>query len=278
MAKNVKNLTHLVTGSTDGIGSHTCKRLAREGRPLIVHGRNPQRVKSAVEQIKKSAADPKLPIHGITADFSSLDEVRKLAHEVKTHLDGAPLGVLDNNAGVYELKKSMSKDGMEMTWAVNVAAPFLLTSLLLDTLPEGGRILNVASISAGSTIDFNNLQMEKGFSAHSSYSLSKLANIIFDLQLAKRLSAAGKGITANTCDPGTVNTKMLLAGWGPCGIPVHEANDQHWLITDPSLEGVTGQYFVGRRPCRPPSTALDESIQQKLWAVLEEQTGAQWSI
>ncbi|KAF5834363.1 hypothetical protein DUNSADRAFT_8985 [Dunaliella salina] len=195
---------------------------------------------------------------------------------------------------------------------VNVAAPFLLTSLLLDTLPENGRILNVASISAGSTIDFNNLQMvralqhpagpangacisttcrtcrwcmhfnnlqmEKGFSAHSSYSLSKLANIIFNMKLVKRLSAAGKGITANTCDPGTVNTKMLLAGWGPCGIPVHEANDEHWIITDPSLEGVTGQYFVGRRPCRPPSTALEESIQQKLWTHLEEQTGAQWSI
>lgn len=103
-----------------------------------------------------------------------------------------------------------------MTWAVNMVAPFLLTSLLLDTITD--RIINVSSISAGSHVDWDNLQMEKGFSSHSAYSLSKLAVQLFTAELAPRVAA--RGIVVNTLDPGTVNTKMLGAGWGMSGIPV----------------------------------------------------------
>lgn len=109
-----------------------------------------------------------------------------------------------------------SADGYEMTWAVNMVAPFLLTSLLLDTITD--RIINVSSISAGSHVDWDNLQMEKGFASHSAYSLSKLGVQLFTAELAPRVAA--RGIVVNTLDPGTVNTNMLGAGWGMCGIPV----------------------------------------------------------
>ncbi len=268
---------YLITGSTDGIGRHTAEKLCRAGSHVMVHGRNAARVKDAVDSLH-TVTDNHRNINSFIADLSDLSQVRRLADEVKETLEreNMELTCLINNAGVYEKQKVLAPSGFEMTWAVNVAAPFLLTSLLLDSIKE--RIVNVASVSASISIDFNNLQQEKGYSAHSSYSLSKLADIMLSFSLAERLAAAEKGpqITCNCLDPGTVNTKMLYAGWGPIGMRIEDANDLFYLATE--AEGVSGKYFVSSRESRAPGPAYDSDARQRLWEILEEQTGAQWSI
>lgn len=182
--------------------------------------------------------------------------------------------MLSNNAGIFAERLQKSEDGYELTWAVNVMAPFLLTSLLLDSITE--RIVNVSSISASSSIDFDNLQQEKGFSSHNSYSLSKLASQFFTRDLAD--VTRSRGVTANCLDPGTVNTKMLYAGWGPCGIDLEDANDEYKMITDPGMAGVSRQYRVGHRPRSMARCVEDKATRERLWRLLEEQTGAQWPV
>lgn len=274
MAAPLANRVFLVTGATDGIGAHTAQRLAREGGTVLVHGRSEARVAAAVAAVEAAGRDSGGAARGYVADFASLAAVRQLAQQVQR--DFPHLDVLINNAGVYEQQLQRSQDGLEMTWAVNVAAPFLLTACLLGTLRQ--RIVNVASISAASSLDFDNLQQERGFSAHGAYSLSKLADILFTYELSARLQAAGSPVTCNCLDPGTVNTKMLLAGWGPCGIPVKDADNEFLAAADPALAGVTGAHFVGGRQRQSPPITYDRSVQAQLWGVLQEQTGAQWSV
>jgi len=189
-------------------------------------------------------------------------------------VEGQTLTALVNNAGVYSQKYETSADGLEITWAVNVAAPFLLTSLLLDRVSD--RVVNVASISAAYSVDFGVFWQEMGYSPHTAYSMSKLANIMFSNELASLISAAGKGISSNSLDPGTVNTKMLLAGWGPIGMRVEDANDEFNICTRPSLG--TGNYFVSSSLCKPPPPAIDLEARKALWGMLCEQTKACWSL
>ncbi|EFN55890.1 hypothetical protein CHLNCDRAFT_48791 [Chlorella variabilis] len=245
-------------GSTDGIGLHTAQRLASQGATVLVHGRSEGRVQQAVQAVQQAGAGSGGSAQGFTEDLASLVGVRRLADRVQR--DHPSLHVLINNAG----------DGLEMTYAVNVAAPFLLTACLLGAVRE--RVVNVASISAASSIDFANLQQwgeahhsprikqERGYSAHGAYSLSKLADMLFTFGLAARLQAAGSPLTCNCLDPGT------------------DADDELRAATDPSLARVSGAYFVGGRPARSPAVAYDQEVQARLWGVLEEQTGAVWSV
>ncbi|WIA23484.1 hypothetical protein OEZ85_000229 [Tetradesmus obliquus] len=265
---------YLVTGSTDGIGLHTATKLAQAGATVLVHGRSKERVDRAVASICKAAGNSSSSssVKGYTADLSSLADVRQLAAAVQA--DHPQLYALVNNAGVYETQKKLSADGFENTWAVNVLAPFLLTSLLWQSVQ--GRIVNTASISAASHIDMANLQQERGYSAHDAYSLSKLCNIIFTLKLAELLQQQGSSVTANTLDPGTVNTKMLLAGWGRIGIDIGSANNTFKLLTDPNVADITGGYFISHRKSSPPSIAEDPLVQQQLWQLWQQQTGASY--
>ncbi|GAB4819829.1 hypothetical protein N2152v2_006875 [Parachlorella kessleri] len=234
--------------------------------------RSKSRVENAVSSIIKATGNDK--VQGYTADLGSLAAIRQLAEELRQQ--HPRISTLINNAGVFETQKRVSQDGFEMTWAVNVLAPFLLTGLLLDTITD--RVVNVSSISAAGQIDFNNLQQERGFSSHNSYSLSKLCSMLFTYELARRLKAAGSSVTANCLDPGTVNTKMLTAGWGPCGIEIEEADDEFSLATDPSVAGVSGAYFVSQQKRRSPQVSYDTSVQQRLWSILEEQAGMRYSV
>lgn len=165
-----------------------------------------------------------------------------------------------------------------MTWAVNVLAPFLLTQLLLPCVSWA--VVNTASISAGSTIDLTDLQGERrGYSAHGAYSLSKACNIAFTRKLAAMLSAAGGGVTTVALDPGTVNTKMLLAGWGRIGMDVAEADHTFALASDDAaLLNNCGAYFIGRRPSRPPACCDDPGMQDALWQLWEQQTGGAFQL
>lgn len=267
--QDVADKVFLVTGSTDGIGKHTARKLVQDGATVLIHGRNAMRVADTAAELAAAGSGS---VAAFTQDLSSLQGVRSLAADVKR--DFPRIDVLINNAAVFETEKRVSADGYEYTWAVNVLAPFLLTSCLLDVVAS--RIVNVSSLSASRGIDWDNLQQERGYSAHHAYSLSKLAMQMYTLQLAERLRA--RGITVNTLDPGTVNTKMLLAGWGRCGIEIEDANDLYWLSTSSDTAGVTGKYYVSRSERQMCQAAQDAAARQRLWDIMEVQTDARYPV
>lgn len=219
--------TILITGATDGIGQHTAKKLAADGNFLLVHGRRPNAGADLVEDLKKRGAKDVLYFN---ADLSDLDQVNELANEVLQKVNS--IDVLINNAGVFDPTPAHGVQGYDMTWAVNVMAPFLLTRRLLPFIAKSKddcpRIITTSSISQSSTLPPSDELFEtsgKAKSAHRAYSDSKLGDLMFTAQLAEILKANNSGensenykkIKCLTMDPGTVNTKMLLAGWGPCG-------------------------------------------------------------
>lgn len=268
---SAQDKTYFITGSTDGIGKHTAQALARlTGSTVLVHGRNAEKAQKAADEIKQSTGNQQVEAFG--GDLSSLAQTRKLAEAVQ---EAHPsIDVLINNAGVFATRRQTTEDGFELTWAVNVLAPFLLTTLLYKNIKE--RIVNVSSISAGSSIDFENLQAEKRFSDHGSYSLSKIAMQAFTKELADR-KPNSQGPTINCLDPGTVNTKMLDLGWGPCGMNVKEANYEFYLATDPAVANSHGEYFVSNRPYRMSRQVYEGEVRKRLWGIFEEQTGQKFA-
>jgi NAD(P)-dependent dehydrogenase (short-subunit alcohol dehydrogenase family) len=264
--------TALITGSTDGIGQHTAERLARDGWEVLIHGRNPARIAATLERIKKKAPEAKL--HAFQADFANFSDIRHLASDLSGKF--SKLDLLVNNAGVFAERMQTTADGNEYAFQVNVLSPFLLTALLLDAVaaaPEP-RIIITSSISQSGSLDWDNLQMEKGFSAHGSYSSSKLCNAMHTMELSERLktSSTSKHVTVNTLDPGTVNTKMLLAGWGECGIEVEAADNQFELGTSPKWKGQTGVYTCGNRESRASRPCYDPPQRRRLWKIMERLT------
>jgi NAD(P)-dependent dehydrogenase (short-subunit alcohol dehydrogenase family) len=244
----------LVTGATDGVGRHTAQRLAAAGAAVLVHGRDPSRAAAAAAALPHAPGAP--PHAALAADLSSLAAVRRLAAEARAALRGRRLAALVNNAGVFRERHALSAVGLEATWAVNVAAPCLLSALLLGELEAGGRVVYVASVSAASALgDFADVRAgapgappPPPYSAHAAYARTKLANICVGAELAARLAAAGRDVVSSALGPGTANTKMLLAGWGRVGIEVGAADDEFWLAA--AAEGgapAAGRYFVGRR-------------------------------
>lgn len=145
----------LITGATDGIGKHTATLLAQKGYTLLLHGRSQTRLDACTQEIQRIATKP---VHQYCADFESLAQVRDMARRIAA--EHADIHVLINNAGVYSPTKHITTDGLEATWQVNVVSQFLLTNMLLHTLRD--RVVNVASISAASSLDFDNLNQEKG--------------------------------------------------------------------------------------------------------------------
>ncbi|DBA70502.1 TPA: hypothetical protein ACH3X2_011903 [Trebouxia sp. C0005] len=265
---NLAGKKYLITGSTDGIGQHTASKLLAAGADVIIHGRNPKKLAEISKILASAAKGGKIASY--LCDLGSFADIRHFAEAVKA--EHSTINVLINNAGVFENSKSLSKDGYEMTWAINVLAPFLLTSLLKDIITE--HIVNVSSISAGRSIDFDNLQQEKGYSGDDSYALSKLASMMFTYDLAELMKP--KGVTVNCLDPGTVNTKLLIAGWGACGIDIKDANFEYQLATDPSLAKETGKYYVDGSQSRSPTVSHDPSVRKRLWRIMAEQTGASY--
>src|SRR5215210_5786673 len=195
----------LITGASSGIGKATAMGLANMGASVVMVGRDRGRGEAAMAEIKEKS--PNASVDLMLADVSSQQEIRRIADEFK---DAHPrLDVLINNAGVFSSKRITSADGIEMTFAVNHLAYFLLTNLLLDVLKDSApsRIVNVASgEQRNATIDFDELQGEKGYKGAKAYSQSKLANVLFTYELARRLE--GTGITANCLHPGVVGTNL----------------------------------------------------------------------
>lgn len=275
----------LITGATNGIGLSAAKELARRGAKLAIVARSEGRAAEALRQIK-DASSRGGDVDVLLADLASQTSVRRLAAEV---LERYPkLDVLINNAGAVYSSRQVTEDGIELTWAVNHLAPFLLTTLLLDRLQKNApaRIITTSSQAhQGARIPFNDMAAERSYGSFGfrRYSETKLANILFTLELARRLE--GTGVTANCFHPGVVasgfnrnnSTLMRLAMTivKPFSrSPEKGAETLVWLADSPQVSGVSGDYFVDMRQVSPSAAAQDTEAARRLWAVSEEQTSA----
>ncbi|CAN5746958.1 SDR family oxidoreductase [soil metagenome] len=271
----------LVTGATSGLGQVTAHELARKGATVVVVGRSWQKAETTVDEIKSQTSNEN--VEYLLADLSSQQEIRNLASEFKTrheHLD-----VLVNNAGAIFSEYGETVDGIERTFAVNHLNYFLLTNLLLDTLKAGApsRVVNVASgAHNGAGLDFDDLGIRQNYGFMKAYSRSKLANVLFTYELARRLE--GTGVTANALHPGAVATNFGSnnAVWYARPVlalfhlfattPEKGAETSVHLASAPEVEGVTGQYFANKKPVASSKASYDEETARRLWHVSEALT------
>ncbi len=277
----MRGKTCVVTGANSGIGLETAVALAGAGARVAVVCRTPEKSDDAVREIKRrSAGADVLPF---AADFSSQRAVRTVASRIS---DAMPrLNVLVNNAGLMLRERVLTEDGIETTFAVNHLAYFLLAGLLAPALLAGSpsRVVNVSSRAhLSGTLRFDDLMGIHGYDGWQAYAQSKLANVAFTYELARRL--AGTGVTANCLHPGVVGTNIGHAGpsWIRFGIklvrpfllsPARGAATSIHLASSPEVEGVTGKYFVGRREERTSDESYDRALAARLWKVSEELTG-----
>jgi NAD(P)-dependent dehydrogenase (short-subunit alcohol dehydrogenase family) len=274
----------LITGATGGIGLAAAEALASRGAELAIVARDPGRAREAVAQIT-AAGGTGTAVDVLEADLSSLASVRRLAAEA---LDRYPrLDALVNNAGAIHATRELSEDGLELTWAVNHLAPFLLTNLLLDRMKASApaRIVTTASDAhSGAHIPFDDLDAARsyGLRGFARYGQTKLANILFTAELARRLE--GTGVTANCLHPGFVATGFnknngFLMSLGMtlarpfARSPRKGADTLVWLVDSPEASDETGGYFVDRRRATPSAAARDMDAARRLWEVSEAQVG-----
>jgi NAD(P)-dependent dehydrogenase (short-subunit alcohol dehydrogenase family) len=272
----------LITGATSGIGKVTALELAKMGATVVIVGRDRARGEEVQAEIKAKSGNEAVDL--LLADLSSQESIWKLAEDFQqryTHLH-----VLINNAGLVQLSRHTTVDGLETTFAVNYLAPFLLTSLLLDMLKASApaRIVNVSSSShEAGYINIRDLQLEKGYRIMRAYGQSKLALLMYTYELARKLE--GTGVTVNSLHPGFVATNIGQRGMAPVlrqiiklifsrGIsPEEGAKTTIYLASSADVEGVTGNYFVKCVPRKSARISYDEALQQKLWEESERLAG-----
>jgi NAD(P)-dependent dehydrogenase (short-subunit alcohol dehydrogenase family) len=276
--------TVIVTGGNSGIGKATATALAGAGARVIITARNEQRGKDAVADITSASGSDSVELS--VFDLADLSSVRAGAADLSERC--SRVDVLCNNAGLILSERSLSADGYESTFAINHLGPFLLTEMLLDRLKESApsRIVNVSSTAhsvARHGMVFDDLMAERSYRQMQVYGRSKLANILFTVELAKRL--AGTGVTANSLHPGSVDTGYArdgdttgLMAWGveiyshlPISLtPEKGARTSVYLCSSPEVEGVTGRYFAKCREKTPSANARDEAAAARLWSVSEQ--------
>ena len=262
--------TALVTGSTDGLGLATAHRLASLGASVLLHGRHPQKLERVRVGFPSGRGDG---AHCYLADLSSLDEARRLARDVAGEHER--LDVLVNNAGVVVPERRESRDGYELTFAVNHLSHFLLTLELLPLLRSArGRVVNVASVGQ-QAIDFDDVMLERRYDPMRAYAQSKLAQVMFTFELAERLGS-GAMPTMNALHPATLmDTKMVRGFFGRTMSTVDEGMQATVrLAADEELAGVTGRYFDGRVEAVADPQAYDPGARDRLGELSEELTGA----
>ena len=251
----------LITGATDGLGRGLARAVAGAGGIVLVHGRSQARIDETLAELPGA--------RGYRADLSSLEEVRRVAGEVR---DAEPrLDVLVNNAGIGTGERELSQDGYELRFAVNYLAGFLLTRELLPALEASApaRIVNVAS-AGQMPIDFDDVMLERDYSGVRAYCQSKLAQIMFTIDLAERLD--GQELTVNALHPATyMPTKMVSS---PISTLEEGVEATMRLVADPELDGVSGRYFNGLREAAPDPQADDPQARRRLWELSEQLVGA----
>ena len=271
----------LVTGATHGIGRATARALAASGATVLVHGRDLARARAVAGDISRATGNPE--VRSVQADFAQLAQVRRLAQDLHSLLPR--LDVLINNAGLMAAAHTRSADGYELTFAVNHLAPFLLTNLLLEKLKASApaRVIVVASEAhRRATLDFGDL-MNAGASGWAAYERSKLANVLFARELARRL--AGTGVTVNALHPGVVRSQLfrgspallrvLLSsvGWLFMLSPQQGARASVYLATASEVSGESGGYYRGCRRVAPSLAAQSEACAARLWQESARLTG-----
>jgi retinol dehydrogenase 12 len=263
----------VLTGANRGIGRATALALAEKEADLVLLGRDRAGLVSAARAVDTIAGRPAADV--VAVDLASLDSVRRAAVEIRRRYGS--VSVLINNAAIIPRTRLMSQDGYELQFAVNHLAPFLLTNLLLEALHEDApaRIVNVSSHAHyRSRLGFDDLQCERGYKAGAVYARTKLANVLFTRELARRLDPTE--VTANALHPGVVATGLLadlvgLPTWmGWLFRPLVSgattgARTSVFLATSPDVDGVTGQYFAKCRPKTPSRTARDDELARHLW-------------
>ena len=268
----------VITGATSGIGKETAKFIAAKGATVVLPIRDSLKGDILKDEILEQT--PGAIIDLMHCNLGSFDSIRNFVKEFRNKYD--KLHLLINNAGIWETKRNLSEDGVEMNFAVNHLAPFLLTNLLLDTLKNSApaRIVSVSSEAHRTgKINFADVELEKSFSSFKSYSQSKLANILFTKKLSQLLK--GTGITVNCLHPGVVYTglfekmpKIITGLMKPFMLtPAKGAQTSIYLATSPELEKTSGEYFVKKKPKKPASEALRQDIANKLWDISENYVG-----
>ena len=283
MAWDIRGKTVLVTGATSGIGLEASVALARQGARVIMIGRNQAKTEAARADVASRSGSKEVSY--LLADFASQASVRALANAVRSQADR--LDVLVNNAGGVNKARTVTADGIETTFAVNHLGYFLLTNLLLDLVVKSApaRVVTVASVGhRRGTLDFEDLGFERGgYSIMRAYSRSKLANILFANELARR--RAGSGVTSNSLHPGSVDTNIWSGAplWAkpiiqvllrPFFISAEKGGERIvQLAASPELEGVTGKYFEDGKAVDPAPLARDASLATRLWDVSARMVG-----
>jgi retinol dehydrogenase-12 len=270
----------LITGATAGIGKETARGIARLGAHVLVSGRSREKCEAVVAELRSATGNA--AIDPVVADLSSMAEVRGLAQEVLSRHER--LDVLINNAGAINMARELTAEGFERTFAANHLAYFLLANLLLPALERGAiarsapsRIINVSSEAhRGSPIDFDDLHAERGYFSFGVYGRSKLCNLLFTRELARRVDPSK--VTVNALHPGIVASSFMGAKpgtWGMLGRLANRflisnetgARTSIYLATAPEVAGVTGRYFKGLREARPSRAAHDDEVARRLWEV-----------
>ena len=281
MDDRMNGKTVLVTGGTNGLGLATARGLARLGAQVTIISRDGDKCSRVAEAIKLEGGNP---VDFIAADLSLLSGIRLAAESFRER--NKKLNVLVNNAGGIFNKRILTPDGFEMTFALNHLNYFMLTNLLLDMLKSSApaRVINVASgLHRNARLDFQNLQGENRYSGFGAYGQSKLANVLFSYEIARRLEHSG--VTVNVVHPGYVNTGLSLnngfffrifAGLSARLFgrkPEEGAKTSIYLASSPNVEGVTGKYFVDCQPVDSSPESYDEARAKKFWDVSLELMG-----
>lgn len=250
----------LVTGATDGIGKETALELGRRGFGVIVHGRNAVRADAVVEQIKTSGGAAR----GLRADFADLAEVHALADQVLASFP--TLHALVNNAGIFPTERKESAEGFEHTVLINHLAPFVLTHRLLPAL-SGGRIVNVSSMAHGrAPMEREDPMLRRGWNGYRAYAWSKLCNVLFTRELARRLGPAGPVVVS--LHPGVVSTKLLKTGFsmdGPDSFADGAATSVHLVVMEPPPP--SGGYWV--RSSLAPESPIARDPENGRWLYVQ---------
>lgn len=274
---DIQNKICLITGATSGIGRQTALELADKGARVMITYRNEKKAADTGKYIRLKTGKA---IETFYCDLSSFRSIRSFVNEFASKYKTPD--VLINNAGIWEPKRNLSSDGIELSFAVNHLAPFLLTNLLLENMPDTipSRIINVTSAAYKNyEIDFDDIELKHDFNGFKAYSLTKLANILFTLHLAEKLRPFGS--TVNCVHPGLVatnifnNAGVVLAGVAKMFMlsVAKGAETSVYLATSNEVSHITGKYFTKKQVENLPATTCNQELARKLWEISEQYVG-----